>query len=150
MASKFRRVGTPVFQGSEAVCWAAAMEYWLSVTPGRTKMKADELVRLYAKKNPDGSLDPITEWPTVRDENGLMSVNIGSDNLNTTTVLNALDKGNLFLGYEIPGKAFGHCVVIYGIIDDKLQFMDPAIGSFRYRDISAFSGAKMTIAWPSR
>jgi len=149
VARKFRRVGTPVFQGSEAVCWAAAMEYWLAVTPGRSALKAAALVSMYAKKNTDGSLDPVTEFPTVRDENGMTSMNIGGASLTEEFVLKALDFGSLFIGYEIPGKAFGHCIVVYGIIDDHLQFMDPAIGSFRFRDLSYYSSAKMTVAWPN-
>jgi Papain-like cysteine protease AvrRpt2 len=140
---------SPCTRGEKSAhCWAAALEWWLKVTPNRSQLSKDELIGLYAKKYGDGSLDPLTEFPTVKSENGMESQNIGGSSFTAEYVYNKLSLGHLFVAYERPGSSFGHCIVVYGIDNGTVNFMDPARGMHWYRRVSYFSDAKMTVAWP--
>src|SRR5262245_33489393 len=148
--TKYRRTGEPVYQGAtSAHCWAAALEYWLKVTPNRSKIAKDDLIRMYAKKFEDGSLDPVTEFPRVKSENGMESQNISGASLTEDYVYEKLGLGHLYIGYEVPGKKYGHVIVVYGLQKEMINFMDPAKGMHYYRSLSYYSDTKMTVAWPT-
>jgi len=123
------------------------MEWWLKVTPNRAKLSKDELVSMYAKQRDDGALDPRTEFPRLKSENGMESEDISGKGFTAQYVYDKLGLGHLFIGYETPGDKFGHCVVVYGIADDTLNFMDPARGMHFYRRLSYYSKARLTVAW---
>jgi hypothetical protein len=146
---RFRKVADPVCQGAtSAHCWAAALEWWLKITPNRTKLSKGDLISMYAKKYPDGSLDPVTEFPLVKDENGMDSENISGSVFTSEYIDKKLALGHLYVGYERPGSSFGHCIVVWGISGSTVNFMDPAKCMHWYRQISFFEDAKMTVVWP--
>ncbi len=126
-----------VEQVDEMSCWAAALEAWLSVTPGRKQRSQHELIGVMEKKaalNADGYLITKKGIPLLAQMAG-MTVQVfpkhKKDQLTGTFLLKKLAKrGYLYMVYNVFGV--GHAVVIYGVVNEPgnetILAMDPWMG----------------------
>lgn len=156
-----------VNQLDDNLCWAASLESWLDKTPGRAKLKRDNLPKTFPRALIEihgvKYLDPDNFREVAYDPRVGMEFED-----NTAAASWSVDKwdnyfykmlsqfGLLYVGKIGKGtNAIGHVVVVYGIgyPDDgytrKISYMDPWTGSYENETVSSFvSGVgRITTAW---
>ena len=127
-----------VEQVDEVSCWAAALEAWLSVTPGRTRKSQHELIGVMEKKkalDEEGYLKVKKGVLILRQLAG-MELEVFQKHekaqLTGSFLLKKLAKrGYLYMVYNVFGV--GHAIVVYGIVNDPgsetVFAMDPWMGT---------------------
>ena len=135
-----------VEQVDEMSCWAAALEAWLSVTPGRKRRSQHELIGVMENKaalDAEGYLNIKKGVPLLAQMVG-MGLQVFPKHkkaqLTGTFLLNKLAKrGYLYMVYNVFGV--GHAVVVYGIVNEPgnetIFAMDPWMGKAYTNDTLA-------------
>jgi hypothetical protein len=131
-------------------CWAAAMEAWLDIVPGRAKLTQDELIATYASNVRTGALDTACRRPTpdrtcfprMAADVGLEHSDVRVSRVTKNFLIEKLQKGPVLAMYNVT-PTFSHAVVIYGVgrptgQDVMVSYMDPTDGSYRNRELNAF------------
>ena len=143
MDSCYKALPKLVSQTYDTSCWAAVLESWIGILPGRTwRPKESDLIDMYPDKTyPDGSVIPSELSGDIEYLAGKLS-----------------SKGHLVIGYN-RGRRGGHVVVCYGVGrptggEQLVSVMDPSGGEgYKNRSLSAFNplasqGNKIFIGWP--
>ena len=113
-SSKYRNLPPLVEQIGAWTCWAAALESWLHVTPGRKRWKQEELIDMYGRA-PDGRLDPKADFPIVSGDLGLTYKVWVAKKLRFSYLYEKLrDHGHVFLCFNYQKDA-AHCNAVYGV-----------------------------------
>jgi hypothetical protein len=158
-------LGAPpvVKQDATDLCWAAALESWLTVVPGRGWASQDELRKRYGKPKakegeestgPEGGLDPLT-WPAVAQAFQIQYRVVEGSDLQYLwrLVYSKLQKGHVLILFPLQSGA-GHTHVIWGIDQDSsgefvYSVMDPNSGDLSTRQDRFYTLRKqVVVAWP--
>lgn len=132
-----------IVQSSPRDCWAAAMEAWLEIVPGKTAWSQDELFLMAAEKGLVWDKDTLEMnglvkkgIPVIAKEVG-MKLAIFPKYKKKQVTLKYLytklsTKGHVYLVYHPPSAPddLAHAVVCYGISTDDgwIAVMDPWYG----------------------
>ncbi|HSB64037.1 MAG TPA: papain-like cysteine protease family protein [Thermoanaerobaculia bacterium] len=159
MADWFVRGLPPlVFQPStdEWICWAAAMESWLRVTPNRKVRTRDELVGLFQGDTDDSGALLKKGLPRLitMARMDVKAFPKSGPGLSLDFLYQKLvERGHLYLMFSSSGV--GHANVVYAVDEelDYIGYMDPWPGmGYRSRSIGDFRDAasEFLVGWPSR
>lgn len=134
-------------------CWAAALEAWLAVTPGRKKWLQVDLVGAYATDD-NGGLDPKSGWPNIADDFKMDYEVVAGSDLDAQYFVSKLrNHGHVLVGYNLA-KGIAHVEVVYGAgypdgKNFRIAVMDPDGARFRNRPITYFTKrAAVMVSWP--
>ena len=130
-----------VEQVDEISCWAAALEAWLSVTPGRKRRSQHELIGVMEEQGRArrGRISEHQERGSAPCPDGRHGAPYGSKTQESPVDWNlsaqqARERGYLFMVYNVFGV--GHAVVVYGIVNEPgnetIFAMDPWMGKALY------------------
>jgi hypothetical protein len=147
-----------VTQGEGYKCWAAAMESWLKVTPGRPKWPQELLLSsagMFTHKTgfeppgtglPPGAIDANGFKEMVASE--IMGIRMMWEETPQGTSLgdeDIFDKlwehGYLYVSFTSsrgndPNQGFRHCVVVWGAdADGNIQIMNPTTGAYENKTV---------------
>ena len=162
MDSYYKALPKLVFQTFSTSCWAAVIESWLGILPGRkVRTTQAELLDMYPDKTyADGSVIPSELEGEIAKSFGMACEWIAPSSLTAEFVAKKLSTyGHLVIGYS-RGSRGGHVVVCYGVgrptgSQQLVSVMDPSNGDggYRNREFSKFvgmpsQGSKLFIGWP--
>lgn len=154
-----------VTQGVGFKCWAAALESWLAVTPGRPKHTQAALLNWgkmwandYHPGLPDGAVDAEIFKKMVTSE--LLGIRMIWDEIPANQGLGDEDLfsrlteyGYLFLSFTLSSGVVPndggvrHCVVVWAADrDGNVTVMNPTVGSYQNKTVDDF-GSPMLIAY---
>ena len=142
----------PVKQDDPTECWAASLDWWSQVTPGRTHVGKMTLLSDYVRywdtrdTLPDGSPNP--DYGTMPPENMKKVMDEARWNMKTDVIAGAkftmefinarLANGPLMIGFNRVGLG-GHAVCIYGATPTHYAAMDPDGGKYIGRAASYYT-----------
>ena len=149
-----------VEQVDEMSCWAAALEAWLSVTPGRKRRTQHELIGVMEQKaalDAEGYLNIKKGVPLLAQMVG-MGLEVFPKHkkaqLTGTYLLKKLAKrGYLYMVYNVYG--IGHAVVVYGIVNEPgnetIFAMDPWRGRYTNDTLADYKqdSHEFVVGWPA-
>lgn len=149
MESCYKILPKLVVQETNKSCWAAVLESWLGILPGRNwRPKQSELMDMYPDLTfPDGSIIPSQFVAQVAPQAGMACSWIDSSGLTASYLAGKLQtEGHLVIGYLDTSRSVrgGHIVVCYGVgrpngKDQKIAVMDPSKDAgFKNRDLNYF------------
>ncbi len=147
MDAYYRKLPALVVQETNKSCWAAVLESWLGVLPGRNwRPKQSELMEQYPDLTfPDGSIKPKEFVAQLTPIAGMSCEWISS--LTAEYLAGKLkSNGHLVIGYHDTsrGVSGGHVVVCYGVGrptggGQMVSVMDPSKGEgYRNRTLDYF------------
>ncbi|OAI40119.1 hypothetical protein AYO40_05135 [Planctomycetaceae bacterium SCGC AG-212-D15] len=138
---------------SKSQCWAAALWSWLQVTPGRTKMSVEQLVKSYSNMD-DGGVSEQQLKDVVFPEFGMSSFGDSGveKTINSIWVDKKLALGHVLLIYK-SGYISSHTHVVYGVKEPgdataKFCVMDPWWGYYKEYARSEYDNKPVLFAWP--
>ena len=161
MDSCYKALPKLVSQTYDTSCWAAVLESWIGILPGRTwRPKESDLIDMYPDKTyADGSVIPSELSGDIANISGMDNEWIAQSSFTPEYLAGKLSsKGHLVIGYN-RGRRGGHVVVCYGVGrptggEQLVSVMDPSGGEgYKNRSLSAFNplasqGNKIFIGWP--
>ncbi|MEP7074689.1 MAG: papain-like cysteine protease family protein [Acidobacteriota bacterium] len=160
MDSCYKALPKQIFQTFNTSCWAAVLESWIGILPGRKWHPTEaELIDMYPDKTyPDGSVIPAELEGEIAKISGMKSEWTSKSDLTATYLADKLSsQGHLVLGFS-RGSLGGHVVVCYGVgrptgKEQLVAVMDPSGGEgYKNRSFSVFkpipSYGKVFVGWP--
>lgn len=148
--SYYKALPKLVVQETNTSCWAAVLESWLGILPGRNwRPKQSELMDMYPDLTfGDGSIKPKEFVAQIAPQAGISATWISSTSFTAEYLAGKLkDDGHLIIGYKDNSRSVqgGHVVVCYGIgrpqgTGQLVSVMDPSKGAgYRNREFSYFN-----------
>jgi hypothetical protein len=143
----------PAVKQSDATeCWAASLDWWSKVTPGRNHVAKNQLlvdyVRLWDSRmtlpdgsdNPDyGTMTPQNMKKVFEEARWNMKVEVIQGGQFTMNFINPrLEKGPLIIGFRRVGLG-GHALCVYGATTADYAAMDPDGGKLIGRAASYYT-----------
>ncbi|HQU82093.1 MAG TPA: papain-like cysteine protease family protein [Pyrinomonadaceae bacterium] len=149
MESCYKSLPKNVVQETNKSCWAAVLESWLGILPGRSwRPKQSELMDMYPDLTfSDGSIKPKEFVAQIAPQTGMSCSWIDASTLTASYLADKLQtEGHLIIGYLDSSRSVrgGHVVVCYGVgrpdgKNQKVAVMDPSKDAgFKNRDLSYF------------
>lgn len=138
-----------VVQETNTSCWAAVLESWLAIIPGRNwRPKQSELMEMYPDLTfDDGSIKPKELVAQIAPQAGMSATWISASSFTAEFLAGKLQTdGHLVIGYKETSRSRqgGHVVVCYGVgrpdgKNQQISVMDPSKDAgYRNRDFSYF------------
>lgn len=145
MGKIVRRAPTPVYQTYTDTCWAAVMEAFCSVAPGRPTVTEEQIIAEYAKYcYKDGTMKMNGLWALLGDVRfGLNRNCIYSSGFTGSYLYQKLCSGYVIIGYYEVAIGGKHVALIYGVDGSYVYFMNPdsLIGGNKVMSINHFTGS---------
>lgn len=147
--SHYKTLPKLVVQETNTSCWAAVLESWLGILPGRSwRPKQSELMDMYPDLTfADGSIKPKEFVDQIAPQTGMSAIWVSASDFTFEFLAGKLkDDGHLIIGYKESSRSRqgGHVVVCYGVgrpdgKNQRVSVMDPSKGiGFRNRELSFF------------
>lgn len=134
-------------QRSSDTCWAAVLEAFCRVSPGRPQLSQDELLREYAKLS-NSPLDRKIPLDGIRrlfaeHRFGIEIEDVSHTYLEQTPtfLLHKLQTGPVIIGYWEPETNGWHLSLVYGIENNIVSYLNPDMdgGGYLKNEIAYFS-----------